>query len=216
MALVAPSILSANFNDLKSEVEEISDGGADYIHLDIMDGHFVPNLTFGPVVVQNLKQITDVPLDAHLMVYSPENYIEKFAKLGVSMLSVQYEATAHLDRVLDLIKQNNMQCAVAINPATPVEAVYPVLPIVDMVIVMSVNPGFGGQKFIPYTLNKIKQLKKQITSQNVQTMIQIDGGVTLDNAQDIVSAGADILVAGSTIFNSKDRKNVINVLKNVH
>lgn len=212
MALIAPSILSADFNNLEKDINAIST--ADYVHVDVMDGQFVPNITIGPVVIKNLKKITKLPLDVHLMIVRPENFIQEFRNAGADIITVHYEASHHLDRLIHQIKATGARAGVSINPATPVEVLFPILGLLDLVLIMSVNPGFGGQKFIPYTLEKIKTLKNKINSLNLNTLIEIDGGVTIENAKQIVEAGVDILVAGSTIFNSTNIPETISILKN--
>ncbi len=213
MVKIAPSLLSANFNNLEHDIRKIERAGADYLHLDIMDGKFVPNITFGPVVVKGLSAISMLPLDVHLMIYEPEKFVEEFTKIGAHIVTIQYEATPHLDRVLNLVKDLGAIPSVAINPATPIECIYPVLPIVKQVLIMSVNPGFGGQTFIPYCLEKIKALKKYIQDNNLQVDIEVDGGVTEANAKQIVAAGVEVLVAGSAVFGSTDINKTIAVLK---
>ncbi|MEI7942005.1 MAG: ribulose-phosphate 3-epimerase [Candidatus Riflemargulisbacteria bacterium] len=214
MTLIAPSILSADFNNLEKNIRIIDEAGADYVHIDVMDGQFVPNITIGPVVIKNLKKITNLTLDVHLMIVKPENFIEDFRNAGADIITVHYEASNHLDRLIHQIKATGAKAGVSINPATPIENIFPILGIVDIVLIMSVNPGFGGQKFIHYTLEKVKKLKNKINSLGLTTMIEIDGGVTLDNAKEITSAGVDILVAGSTVFNSKNIPETISLLKN--
>lgn len=213
MVKIAPSILSANFNTLASDVVMIDNAGADYIHIDVMDGRFVPNISFGPVVVSRIKEITKKPLDVHLMILEAEKYIEEFAKIGADIITVQYEATQHLDRLINLIKSLGIKASVAINPATPIEAIKPIIPIVSQVLIMSVNPGFGGQKFIPYCLDKVKQTKDFILEKGLNVDVEVDGGVTEANASDLVKAGVDVLVAGSTVFKSSDIKRTIKNLK---
>jgi len=212
MALIAPSILSADFNNLEQDIKAIS--SADYVHIDVMDGQFVPNITIGPVVIKNLKKITNLPLDVHLMIVNPENFIQDFRNAGADIITVHYEASNHLDRLINQIKASGAKAGVSINPATPVENIFPVLGMVDLVLIMSVNPGFGGQKFIEYTLEKVRTLKNKIKELGLQTLIEIDGGVTIENAKAITEAGVDILVAGSTIFNSKNIPETISILKN--
>ncbi len=214
MTLIAPSILSADFNNLEKNIRIIDEAGADYVHIDVMDGQFVPNITIGPVVIKNLKKITNLTLDVHLMIVKPENFIEDFRNAGADIITVHYEASNHLDRLIHQIKATGAKAGISINPATPVENIFPILEMVDLVLIMSVNPGFGGQKFIPYTLEKVKKLKNKINSLGLTTMIEIDGGVTLDNAKEIINAGVDILVAGSTVFNSKNIPETIAILKN--
>ncbi|MDD4526916.1 MAG: ribulose-phosphate 3-epimerase [Candidatus Margulisbacteria bacterium] len=212
MALIAPSILSADFNNLEQDIKAIC--SADYVHIDVMDGQFVPNITIGPVVIKNLKKITNLRLDVHLMIVNPENFIQDFRNAGADIITVHYEASNHLDRLINQIKASGAKAGVSINPATPVENIFPVLGMVDLVLIMSVNPGFGGQKFIEYTLEKVRTLKNKIKELGLQTLIEIDGGVTIENAKAITEAGVDILVAGSTIFNSKNIPETISILKN--
>jgi ribulose-phosphate 3-epimerase len=215
MPLIAPSILSADFNNLGTEIRAIDEGGADYVHIDVMDGQFVPNITIGPVVIKNLKKITKLTLDVHLMIVKPENFIQDFRNAGADIITVHYETSNHLDRLIHQIKASGAKAGVSINPATPVENLFPVLNMADVVLIMSVNPGFGGQKFIPYTLDKVKALKEKITELGLNTLIEIDGGVTVENAKEIVKAGVDILVAGSTVFGSDNIPETISLLKNV-
>ena len=215
MIKVAPSILSANFNHLAEDVNKIEKAGADYIHIDVMDGRFVPNITFGPVVIKDLKKVSSLPLDVHLMILDPQDYVEDFIKVGADIITIQYEATIHLDRVLNLIKEKGAKASLAINPSTNVEVVFPVLSIVDQVLIMTVNPGFAGQKLISYCIDKVKALKKEIIQQKLNIDIEVDGGVTEENAKLLTKAGANVLVAGSTIFNSRDIKQTIRNLKKV-
>lgn len=198
--IIAPSILNANFLDLGQSLTAIQKGGAGLIHLDIMDGHFVPNITFGPDIAANIKKGTSLPLDCHLMISNPENYVDAFAKAGAHYICVHAETTFHLDRLLHRIAELGCKPAVSINPATPLESILNVLDIVDMVLIMSVNPGFGGQSLIPYTLNKVKILRDLKPKLN----IQIDGGIKLDNIHLAKEAGANIFVVGSAIFGTKD------------
>ena len=194
--IIAPSILNANFLDLGQSLTAIQKGGAGLIHLDIMDGHFVPNITFGPDIAANIKKGTSLPLDCHLMISNPESYVDAFAKAGAHYICVHAETTFHLDRLLHRIAELGCKPAVSINPATPLESILNVLDIVDMVLIMSVNPGFGGQSLIPYTLNKVKILRDLKPKLN----IQIDGGIKLDNIHLAKEAGANIFVVGSAIF----------------
>jgi ribulose-phosphate 3-epimerase len=210
---IAPSILSANFNQLDKEIKLITDGGADYVHLDIMDGHFVPNLTFGPPVAKRLSELTNIPLDVHLMVYHPENYVDLFANYGANVITVHQESTPHLDKVLNQIKSAGAKCAVAVNPGTGVKTLRPVLELLDMVLIMSVNPGFSGQSFIPYALDKVAETKTMIEKCGLDIQIQIDGGVTLDNIAEVSKAGVDISVAGSAVYGKKDVAQAVRDLK---
>jgi ribulose-phosphate 3-epimerase len=211
---LAPSILSADFARLGEQVRAASEGGASVIHVDIMDGHFVPNLTIGPPVVQSLRKVTDLPLDCHLMIENPDEFIPVFADAGVNWISVHQEATRHLNRTLHLIKSHDCRAGVVINPATPVDVLTEVLDIVDYVLVMSVNPGFGAQKFIPGVLHKMRQLAEIRSRRGLQFRIEVDGGVALDTVADVVRAGAEILVAGNAVFGHGDpRKNAETLLK---
>jgi ribulose-phosphate 3-epimerase len=201
---LAPSILSADFARLGEHVRAASEGGAALIHVDIMDGHFVPNLTIGPPVVKSLRKVTKLPLDCHLMIENPDDFIPIFADAGVDWISVHQEACRHLDRTLHLIKSHNCLAGVVINPATPVDTLSEVLDIVDYVLVMSVNPGFGGQKFIPSTLHKMRQLAEIRGQRGLAYRIEVDGGVALDTVAQVVQAGAEILVAGNAVFGNGD------------
>lgn len=203
---IAPSILSADFAKLGEEVAEVERGGADWIHVDVMDGHFVPNLTFGALVMESIATHTQLPLDVHLMVENPELYVPAFAKAGAHMITVHAEACVHLHRVLHLIKEHGVKAGVAINPATPVSAIREVLEDVDLVLIMTVNPGFGGQAFIPGTLRKIKELREWKQEHGIDFHIEVDGGVTSATAPLVVEAGADVLVAGSAVFGKVDRR----------
>jgi ribulose-phosphate 3-epimerase len=204
MAYLAPSVLSADILQLKDQIQLVEENGADYIHIDIMDGHFVPNITFGPVLVEALKKLTDLPLDVHLMITEPERYIENFAKAGADYITVHYESTHHLDRALNLIGEYNAKAGVALNPATSVRLLEPVLNIVDLVLIMSVNPGFGGQKFITYTYNKLKRLIKLSEDRFHSFLVEVDGGINENNIVRIKEAGANLLVAGNAIFGQND------------
>ena len=207
MIELAPSILSADFARLGEQVRAACDGGASVIHVDIMDGHFVPNLTIGPPVVRSLRRATTLPLDCHLMIENPDEYIPAFAEAGVNWMSVHQEACRHLNRTLHLIKGHDCRAGVVINPATPVETLTEVLDIVDYVLVMSVNPGFGAQKFIPSTLHKMSRLAQIRAQRGLGYRIEVDGGVALDTVADVVHAGAEILVAGNAVFGNGDPKN---------
>lgn len=209
-ALIAPSILSADFARLAEEVKAVQEAGADMLHLDIMDGHFVPNITFGPAVVGSIKSVARVPLDVHLMIENPENYIEDFVSAGADMLTVHVEACLHLHKVIHQIKDLDVKAAVSLNPATPVETIKHVVSDLDMVLIMSVNPGFSGQKFIPQALGKVSQAR-ELAGDNID--IQVDGGITRENAKGVVEAGANILVAGSSVFSAGDYAEAIRALR---
>jgi ribulose-phosphate 3-epimerase len=211
---LAPSILSADFARLAEEVRAASEGGGSVIHVDIMDGHFVPNLTIGPPVVRSLRKATKLPLDCHLMIENPDQFIPDFAEAGADWISVHQEACRHLNSTLHLIKSHDCLAGVVINPATPVDTLVEVLEIVDYVLVMSVNPGFGGQKFIPSTLHKLRRLAEIRSQQGLNFRIEVDGGISLHTAADVVRAGAEILVAGNAVFGGGDpRKNAQALLK---
>jgi len=211
---LAPSILSADFARLGEQVRAAEEGGANLIHVDVMDGHFVPNLTIGPPVVKSLRRVTDLPLDCHLMIENPDEFIPVFAEAGINWMSVHQEACRHLNRTLHLIKSHNCQAGVVINPATPVGTLSEVLDIVDYVLVMSVNPGFGAQQFIPATLHKMRQLAEIRSQRRLRYRIEVDGGVALDTIADVVHAGAEILVAGNAVFGKGDpKKNAESLLR---
>lgn len=215
MALIAPSVLSANFLTLSHDIKMINESDADWFHLDVMDGRFVPNISFGLPVIAAIKKEANKILDVHLMIEEPGKFAEDFRNAGADILSVHIEACPHLHRNLQQIKSLGMKAGVAINPHTPVQHLFDVLHDIDVVCMMSVNPGFGGQKFIQYTIEKIKQLKEAILTRQTQTLIEIDGGVTLDNAAEIIHAGADVLVAGNTVFNSPNPTETIHLLKTI-
>jgi len=201
---LAPSILSADFARLGEQVRAVVEGGATVIHVDVMDGHFVPNITIGPPVVKSLRKVTDLPLDCHLMIENPDQYIPDFADAGANWISVHQETCVHLNRVLHHIRDHGAKAGVVINPATPVETLVEVLDIVDYVLVMSVNPGFGGQKFIPSVLHKVRKLAELRAQRRLDYRIELDGGVGLDTIADVVRAGAEILVAGNAVFGKGD------------
>jgi len=213
VTLIAPSILSADFGRLAQEVKHAEQAGADMIHIDVMDGCFVPNITIGPLIVEAVKKATMLPLDVHLMIIQPEKYIEDFVKAGADILTVHVEACPHLHRTVWQIKESGIRVGVSLNPATSLSSIEEIIHDIDLILIMSVNPGFGGQKFIPSTLDKINRAKKMILSNKLQTVIEVDGGVKLENAKKIVQAGADILVMGSAFFKQKDYKKFMKQLR---
>jgi ribulose-phosphate 3-epimerase len=200
---IAPSILSADFSCLGQQVREAVKAGADYIHVDVMDGHFVPNISIGIPVVESLRKTTRIPLDVHLMIEKPEQYIEKFAAAGAGIITVHVEACTHLHSTINTIKKLGVRAGVSLNPATPVSAIEEILPELDLVLVMTVNPGFGGQEFIASMIDKIARLKRIIYNRKIKTELEVDGGITARTAPIVVKAGANVLVAGSAIFNSE-------------
>lgn len=213
MALIAPSLLSANFLQLESECQMLNQSEADWFHLDVMDGRFVPNISFGLPVIEHIRKATSKVCDVHLMILEPGQYAEAFKKAGADILTVHIEACPHLHRNIQQIKALGMKAGVAVNPHTPVSGLEDIIQDIDLVCLMSVNPGFGGQQFIPHTLQKIKSLKTMIQQSGSSALIEIDGGVTLDNAASIIAAGADVLVAGNTVFKSADPVATIAALK---
>jgi len=214
MVKIAPSILSADFSRLGEEVKAVEEAGADWIHVDVMDGRFVPNITIGPLVVESLRKVTKLPLDVHLMIENADLYIEDFAKAGADIISVHVEACPHLHRTIQSIKENGAKAGVVLNPATTLFALDEIIEQVDMVLLMSVNPGFGGQKFINSVLSKIELLRNTLSESGVELDLQVDGGIKPDNAAIIKQAGANVLVAGSAIFGSDDYKIAIEALRN--
>lgn len=214
MVKIAPSILSANFAKLGEEINEVEKAGADYIHVDVMDGHFVPNITIGPLIVEAIKPITKLPLDVHLMIENPDQYVESFASAGASIITVHEEASVHLHRTVHVIKSLGVKVGVAINPATPVTMMEPILSDIDLALVMTVNPGFGGQSFIQETVSKITQLDELRKKYNYTYEIEVDGGVNIDTAKICSDAGADVLVAGSAIFNQPNRETALQSIRN--
>lgn len=211
--LVAPSLLAADFTKLADEITMLNESLADWLHYDVMDGRFVPNISFGIPILEAVKRLSSKPIDVHLMIMEPEKYIEAFRLAGADLISVHYEACTHLHRVVHQIKESGAKAGVALNPHTPVELLEDLLEDIDLVCLMSVNPGFGGQKFIYQTIPKIKRLKDMITIKNTRTKIEIDGGVGLQNAQQLLLAGADVLVAGSSVFKSADPTQTIRQMK---
>lgn len=213
MVKIAPSILSADFSKLGEEVKAVDQGGADYIHIDVMDGHFVPNITIGPLIVEAIRPVTKLPLDVHLMIENPDQYIEAFAKAGADYITVHVEACRHLHRTIQSIKSFGIKAGVVLNPATPVETIQHVIGDIDMVLLMSVNPGFGGQKFIPEVLPKIRKVKELAEQKGAEIEIEIDGGVNPETAKDCIEAGATVLVAGSAVYNQPDYAQAISMLR---
>jgi ribulose-phosphate 3-epimerase len=210
---IAPSILSADFARLADEVARVERGGADWLHVDVMDGHFVPNLTVGPPIVEALRKVTKLPLDVHLMITNADAYITEFAEAGADYLTVHVEACPHLHRTVQAIKERGVKAGVTLNPATPIGSVEAILPDADLLLIMSVNPGFGGQSFIPSSLQKISQARAMIDRAGSRALLEVDGGVKIENAAQIVAAGADILVSGSAIFSSKDYGATIHAMR---
>jgi ribulose-phosphate 3-epimerase len=215
MPIIAPSLLAANFINLEAECKMLNESDADWYHLDVMDGRFVPNISFGPMIIEFIRKTTTKVCDVHLMILEPEKYAEQFKNAGADILTVHAEACTHLHRNVQQIKSLGMKAGVALNPHTPVSSLADILHDIDLVCLMSVNPGFGGQKFIPFTLEKIKQLRKMIDEKGLNVHIEIDGGVTVENAPSIIEAGADVLVAGNTVFKSADPKGTIQQLKSL-
>jgi ribulose-phosphate 3-epimerase len=215
MALVAPSLLSANFLQLQKDCDMLNSSQADWYHLDVMDGRFVPNISFGPMLIQFFRKATSKTCDVHLMIEEPERYVEAFQQAGADIITIHAEACTHLHRNIQQLKGLGVKAGVALNPHTPINVISEIIREIDLVCLMSVNPGFGGQQFIPHTLVKIRELKELINSSGSHAQIEIDGGVTLENAPSIVAAGADVLVAGNTVFKAADPVNTIAQLKKV-
>ncbi|MBT2700847.1 ribulose-phosphate 3-epimerase [Bacillus sp. ISL-40] len=213
MTKIAPSILSADFARLADEIKEVEAGGADYIHVDVMDGDFVPNITIGPLIVEAIRPVTTLPLDVHLMIKNPDQYIPSFARAGADIISVHVEACPYLHRTIQLIKQHRIKAGVVLNPDTPIDQVKHILEDIDLILLMTVNPGFGGQEFIKSVLPKIEQLSQIIEMRQLSIEIEVDGGINEDTARLCVEAGADVLVAGSAIYNQADRKAAIERIK---
>lgn len=213
MIKIAPSILSADFANLSSDVIAVEDAGADMLHIDVMDGHFVPNITLGAPVVKSLRKVTDLVFDVHLMIDNPEQYIKDFVLAGAQIITVHAEASKHLHRLLQIIRNEGVKAGIALNPATPISIIEHLLDDLDMILIMSVNPGFGGQKFIPAMYDKIYSLKEYLNKKSKYIPIQVDGGIGLDNIHKVYNSGAEIIVAGSAIFNSKSIKETIKLMK---
>lgn len=213
MVKIAPSILSADFAKLGAEIQEVEAAGADWIHVDVMDGHFVPNITIGPLVVEAIRPVTKLPLDVHLMIENAEQYVETFAKAGADYITVHVEASPHLHRTIQMIRNAGAKPGVVLNPHTPIEAILPILSEVDLVLFMTVNPGFGGQAFIPEVLDKVSALRAIIDDKGYDIDIEIDGGINEETIQDAVRAGANVFVAGSAIFNKEDRAKALQGIR---
>ncbi|MEH7546222.1 ribulose-phosphate 3-epimerase [Neobacillus vireti] len=213
MVKIAPSILSADFSKLGEEIIAVDQAGADYIHIDVMDGHFVPNITIGPLIVEAVRPVTKLPLDVHLMIENPDHYIEAFAKAGANFITVHVESCRHLHRTIQNIKSFGVKAGVVLNPATPVDSIQHIIGDIDMVLLMSVNPGFGGQTFIPEVLPKIRKVKEMAEQKGLSVEIEIDGGVNPETARQCIEAGATVLVAGSAVYNQKDYKQAISQLR---
>ena len=213
MTKIAPSILSADFANLANEIRDVEKGGADYIHVDVMDGHFVPNITIGPLIVEAIRPVTKLPLDVHLMIENPDQYIESFIKAGADIITVHQEACVHLHRTIMMIKEQGVKAGVVLNPATPVSLIEEILPELDMVLLMTVNPGFGGQRFIPSVLKKVEELSRLREALELDFEIEIDGGVNIETAGLCTDAGADVLVAGSAVYNQEDRAAAIAAIR---
>lgn len=216
MNCLSPSILAADFSRLGEQIRELDEAGAQYVHIDVMDGMFVPSISFGLPVIQSIRECSERIFDVHLMIEEPIRYISDFADAGADLITVHAESCRHLDRTIDTIKEKGLLAGVALNPATPLSALSCVLPKVDMVLIMTVNPGFGGQSLIPYTLDKVRDLKKMIDAQGLKTDIEVDGGINLSNVEEAMAAGANIIVAGSAVFQGDVTENVEGFLKIIH
>lgn len=216
MIKVAPSILSADFSKLAEEIIDVENGGADFIHIDVMDGHFVPNITIGPLIVEAIRPITSLPLDVHLMIENPDQYIQAFAEAGADYISVHVEACPHLHRTIQLIRSYGVKAGVVLNPATPLQSIIHIVDDIDLVLLMTVNPGFGGQAFIHPVLPKIKELSELVKERNLLVEIEVDGGVNEETAKLCITAGANVLVAGSAVYNKSDRKKAISLIRGIN
>jgi len=215
MKYIAPSILSADFSKLGDEIKSVEAAGADWIHVDVMDGHFVPNITIGPLVVEAVRRVTSLPVDVHLMIENPDRYIKDFAKAGADLISVQVEACVHLNRTIHMIKEFDLRAGVVLNPSTPLSSLEWIMEDVDFIMIMSVNPGFGGQEFIPNSLDRVRALRRMIRDRGLSTLIEIDGGVNEKTIKMISDAGVDVFVAGSAIFKSPDYKKTIDTFRDL-
>ena len=213
MLELSPSLLSADFTDLKSEIEVLDKNGVKYLHLDVMDGMFVPNISFGPMIIKQLRPLTNMVFDVHLMIEEPDRYVQNFKDAGADILTVHYEACKHLHRTISYIKSLGMKAGVSLNPATNIDVLDYVLEDLDLVLIMSVNPGFGGQSFIPSAIDKIKNLKEKIIKRNLNVIVEVDGGVKTTNVKDVIEAGADLIVSGSDVF--ADKENRIKAYKEI-
>lgn len=215
MKYIAPSILSADFSKLGDEIRSVEDAGADWIHVDVMDGHFVPNITIGPLIVEAARRVTSLPLDVHLMIENPDRYIVDFAKAGADLISVQVEACIHLNRTIQMIKEMDLRAGAVLNPSTPLSSVEWIIEDVDFIMIMSVNPGFGGQRFISNSLAKVAELRKIIENRGLSTLIEVDGGISEKTIKQVSDAGANVFVAGSAIFKSSDYKKTIAAFRDL-
>lgn len=213
MVKVAPSILSADFSKLGEDIKSIDKGGADFIHIDVMDGSFVPNISFGFPIIRSIRKITNKVFDVHLMIENPSDYIDDFIEAGADLITVHYESDRHIDRTINYIKSKGKMAGIALNPGTPVSVLKNLIPYIDMVLIMSVNPGFGGQKFIAYSLDKIKEVKQLSEKLNPKLLIQVDGGIGSENVKEVIAAGANVIVAGSAVFNGGDIDENIKALR---